>query len=161
MEICLPALPFALFAGVANLFLEKQTAFAFGKLSVPFGLLSFLVILLKTFLTVSSVVLLFATTAQKSLIAALSAIKVPGLLLVQLSMSLRYLSILTDETQRMSAAYLLRSVLTKGFTLPMPADSLTFAAAQLPTCGTHLCCNDVPGLQIRFDFPRSSIACVL
>ena len=111
------ALPFAVFAGVSNVFLDRTPVLSLGGIAVSGGVLSFLVLLLKTYLTVMAVLLLVSTTTLASLSALLSRIRVPAVFLMQLSMTYRYLSVLLEEAGTMMTAYALRRRSGKGILL--------------------------------------------
>jgi cobalt/nickel transport system permease protein len=103
------ALPFALFAGLSNLILMRETAFTLGALPVSFGLLSFFSLILKTGLSVCAVLILIATTPFTALAEALTAPRFLRPLGLQLALSYRYLFTLLGEAEAMWTAYSLRS----------------------------------------------------
>ncbi len=98
------ALPFALFAGVSNLFFEPMAN----------GLASLVVLVEKTLLTVSAVVILMATTPSPKLFASLRLIGIPKALVTVLMLTLRYLTLIASEAGRMARAYRLRAGGEKG-----------------------------------------------
>ncbi len=100
----LVALPFALFAGVSNLFFEPLAD----------GIASLVVLVAKTILTVSAVVILMATTPSPRLFATLRRIGVPKLLVTVLMLGIRYLTLIADEAGRMARAYRLRARTDRG-----------------------------------------------
>jgi cobalt/nickel transport system permease protein len=103
------ALPFALFAGVSNLFMMRETAFTINGLAVSRGLVSFASIMLKTLLCVSSVLILAATTPFNDLCALLTGSRGFAVFGLQLALTYRYISVLIDQAQGMWTAYMLRS----------------------------------------------------
>ncbi|MBO4302707.1 cobalt ECF transporter T component CbiQ [Methanosarcinaceae archaeon] len=104
-----PALPFALFGGVSNIIFDTAPAMVFGPLTVSFGMLSFVSILLKTVLTVTAVLILIATTPITVIATQLIRLHVPAVFVLQLTMTYRYISVLVGEVSTMMTAYLIRS----------------------------------------------------
>ena len=108
------ALPFSLFAGVSNIIFDTKTAFFIGNFVVSFGLLSFFVILLKTYLLVMAVLILVSTTTLQALSGQMVRLKVPAVIVMLIMMTYRYISILLNEASSMITAYTLRSPKGKG-----------------------------------------------
>ena len=108
------ALPFSLLAGISNIIFDTETAFLVGGIGISFGLISFLTIILKTYLTVMAVLILVATTSMQNLSAQMVRLKVPADLVMQITMTYRYIGILINEAATMFTAYLLRSPKQKG-----------------------------------------------
>ena len=73
------------------------------------GLTFFATVLLKSWTSVTAAVLLTATTPQIELLRALRAFRVPSIIIMIVSMTYRYLFVLTDEAQRMLRARQSRS----------------------------------------------------
>ena len=103
------ALPFCLFAGLSNVLFERNTAIVICNIPFSFGILSFVTIILKTYLTVTSVLLLSATTPMNGIFSQLIKLKIPSIIVIQLSIMYRYITILADEASTLFNAYLLRS----------------------------------------------------
>ncbi|MDR0382788.1 MAG: energy-coupling factor transporter transmembrane protein EcfT [Spirochaetaceae bacterium] len=103
------ALPFALFAGISNLLIMRETAFTVGGVPVSAGAVSFASIMLKTLLCVSAVLILTATTPFNDICALLTRRRGLGALGLQFALTYRYISALIDEAQCMWTAYLLRA----------------------------------------------------
>lgn len=108
------ALPFAVFAGLANMVFDTAPAFFIGGLSISYGAVSFAVILIKTYLAVMAVLILAATTTLQELSHQLVRIKVPAVLVMLITMIYRYLGVLLSEASTMMTAYALRSPGAKG-----------------------------------------------
>jgi cobalt/nickel transport system permease protein len=104
----LPALPFSLMGGIGNLLVMREGVFSLGPWTVTAGMVSFVSILLKSFLTVSALLLLMALTPFTRLMAQLRLLRLPPLICLQLTMTYRYLSVLWDEAAAMVTAYTLR-----------------------------------------------------
>lgn len=107
-------LPFCVLAGIANLFADRETAIRLGMLSVSYGMISFLSIIMKAILSAAAVLILAATTPAASLSSQLIRFHVPAPIVLQLNMTYRYLSVLMDEASTMYTAYLLRTPGQKG-----------------------------------------------
>jgi cobalt/nickel transport system permease protein len=70
--------------------------------------------MLKTFLTVSAVLLLVATSRFTDICAQLAALRVPKILCLQLAMTYRYTGLLLREAASMTLAYFLRAPRRRG-----------------------------------------------
>lgn len=113
----LVALPFTLFAGLSNLFLNREAVFWIGGLTVTGGVLGFCSIMEKTVLTVSAILVLIATTSMKELLQVLFQLKLPPIMILQFTMTFRYLGLLANEALVMYHAYILRTPGVKGIRL--------------------------------------------
>jgi len=103
------ALPFAFFATIFNIFIDHEPLVIIGGVSVSGGLLSFLTAMIKTVVTVSSVILLSATTTITDITMSLKKMFVPQILITQILLLYRYLLLLCNETFNISTAATLRS----------------------------------------------------
>jgi len=103
------ALPFCLFAGIFNAFLDRETAAAIGNIYVSFGVLSLATILLKMYLCVMAALLLVATTPFTELTAQMRRIHIPMVFVMVFEMTYRYIGVLLEEVRSMATAYRLRS----------------------------------------------------
>lgn len=108
------ALPFVLLMGLSNVLLEPVAYFTLWGLDISRGLVSLIVLMEKALLAVSAVLILMATTPLARLLSGLRSLGVPKVLLMVLLLSVRYLSLLAGEADRMGRAYHLRSVKAKG-----------------------------------------------
>lgn len=108
------ALPFCLFAGISNVFLDRGTAVQLGMLSISFGMLSLFVILLRTVLCVAAVLILVAVTPFRELTDELRRLHLPNIFITLLEMIYRYIGVLLEEAATMFTAYRLRSRTRKG-----------------------------------------------
>lgn len=111
---CGLALPFAFFAGVSNLFFQTDILYHIGGVAITKGLVTFSSLMLKAVLTVMAVLVLAASTSMNRLIYALISLHIPSLLVIQLMMTYRYMSVLLNEASLMYHAYLLRAPGQKG-----------------------------------------------
>lgn len=107
-------LSFVLFAGFSNILFDTEPAAAIGALTITSGMLSCASILFKTCLTVMAVLLLVSTTTMRELSRQLLRLHVPEIIVMLVTMTYRYLSILLAEAATMHTAYLLRAPEEKG-----------------------------------------------
>ncbi|MCS7260240.1 MAG: cobalt ECF transporter T component CbiQ [Anaerolineae bacterium] len=110
----LVALPFALVAVTLVFTLPGRTLFTLQlgswELSASeAGLVRFLSILTRSWLSVQLAILLIATTRIPDLLHALRHLRVPGLLVTILAFMIRYLAVLVDEVARLLRARQARS----------------------------------------------------
>ena len=105
----LPAIVIAAAAGAANPFIDSKTAFSIFEIGVPFGAVSLATLALKAYLCAASAVVFAKCTTPHETAEALSALKVPKAVVLQLLLTARYLGTLSEEASRMSRAYALRS----------------------------------------------------
>ncbi len=94
--------------GILNPLFERQT-FILGGVVLSTGWITFLSILIKGALTVTAALLLVATTGMDRLARALRMLGVPRIFVLQLLLTYRYISVLTEEVARMQRAYALRA----------------------------------------------------
>ncbi len=80
-----------------------------GGQDVSSGWLTFISIFIKSVLTVTAGILLISTTGIDRLSSALRMLKVPKIFVLQLLLTYRYISVLAEETYRLSTAYSLRA----------------------------------------------------
>jgi cobalt/nickel transport system permease protein len=106
---------FAVFVGLFNPLLDRHLETHVLGIPITGGWLSLISILLKSFLTLSAVLLLIATTSFPRICHALRQLGLPEVFVVQLLFLYRYLFVLMDETTRMVRARELRSFGTRGF----------------------------------------------
>lgn len=103
------ALPFVACAGLANLVIDRVIITTVWDIGISGGVISFAVLILKTLLTVSSVLILAGTTPLDSLAAGLRRLHVPCVLVVQFVLTWRYLEMLMTEAAHTWRAYRLRA----------------------------------------------------
>ncbi|MBP1756648.1 MAG: cbiQ2 [Firmicutes bacterium] len=111
------ALPFTLFAGLSNMFFSKEAAMMLGGIIITKGMLVFVSILIKTILSVMSVLILVSTTSMNDLLYAMLYLHIPTIIVLQIMMTFRYLSVLAGEISVMYHAYILRAPREKGIKL--------------------------------------------
>ena len=103
------ALPFSLMGGLSNVIFMRNIDFYIGSFAVTDGMISFVCIMLKTFLTVFAALILISTTPFTEITRRLNMLFVPKILCLLLVMTYRYLSVLLNEAFTMYTAYILRS----------------------------------------------------
>lgn len=106
-------MPFIIGIGILNPLFDNHTVMV-GDFYISRGWITFLSIFIKGILTVSTSILLIATTGMDRLAAALRMLKVPKIFVLQLLLTYRYISILIEEVSRMQRAYSLRAPGQKG-----------------------------------------------
>ncbi len=104
----LPALPLVLGVGALNPVLDHN-AVVVGGMAISAGWLSLASIVLRCVLSVVAALLLVAVAGMGGVATALRSLKTPRLLVVQLTMTFRYLHVLGAESGRMALAYRLRA----------------------------------------------------
>jgi len=107
-------MPLLLGLGVLNPFIDDAPVMLAGGFSLAAGWLSFLSLLLKGGLTITAGLCLVAACGLPRLALALRRFGVPELLVLQLLLMSRYLSLLLEEGSRIHAAWRLRSAGTGG-----------------------------------------------
>lgn len=108
LRLVLAASPFALLLGAASPFFETAPVGEVFGIPVSGGVLSLISIVLRFALCTSTLLVLVATTPLPRLARALRRLGAPGVVSVQLLLLYRYLFLLLDEGERLSAARLLR-----------------------------------------------------
>jgi cobalt/nickel transport system permease protein len=98
-------LPFCLFVGISNLFLERETAFVIGNIAVSYGAVSLGVILFRACLCVTAALLLVALTPFTELTAQLRRLKLPEIFVMLFEMTYRYIAVLFSEDSNKQTAY--------------------------------------------------------
>lgn len=108
------ALPFVLGVGIFNPIYDRQVIAVIAGVAVSAGWVSFLSIMLRCCLTVIAALLLISVEGIVGFSAALRALKVPSILVMQLALTFRYIHVLGEEAERMALAYRLRAPGQKG-----------------------------------------------
>ncbi|XOQ44580.1 MAG: cobalt ECF transporter T component CbiQ [Clostridium sp.] len=109
----LVAVPFCLFAGISNLYLDRVELWRFGSITISAGAVSLMSILMRTILCVAAVLSLVAVTPFIQLTDQLRRLRIPNIFVVLFEMTYRYISVLVEEGSSMVTAYLLRYPGTK------------------------------------------------
>lgn len=104
------ACPFALLLGIFNPLFDRSTHHLYPGIDLSGGWISLASILFRFLLTVSAVLILMATTGLPRLASAFAQMGVPRILVTQVLMLYRYLSLLPREAARMTRAHSLRAL---------------------------------------------------
>ena len=96
------ALPFVLFAGISNLIINRETAFSIGRIAITYGLISFVVLIIRTMFSVWALLILIATTRFSDLTKQLIRLHIPPLIY-------RYIGVLAEEVSTMLVSYRLKN----------------------------------------------------
>lgn len=107
-------LPLIIGIGIFNPILDQKPAFLFGYITLTYGWISFISILIKCLLTVIASLILISTTGMTNLGIALRILKVPKLIVLQLLLTYRYINVLMEEVILTTTAYSLRAPRAKG-----------------------------------------------
>ena len=102
------ALPFCLFAGISNLIFDRTVITQVGIIPISGGMLSFMMLLCRTILCVSAILILVALTPFHELMDQLRRFHVPELIVTLLEMVYRYIGVLAEEASGMVTALRLR-----------------------------------------------------
>lgn len=116
--LLLVALPLTFFTGLSSIWLNQHTWAMIGGLSISYGVLGGLSLMIKCLLTVAVVTALMATTRIADLCNTLRFLHVPTVCIFQLLLCFRYIRVLLEEAEQMSMAYLLRSPAANSIRLP-------------------------------------------
>ena len=106
--------PFAVFIGIFNPLLDSGQISIVNGYTISAGWLSFISILLKFTLTVSTALLLVATTSFPGVCHALRQLGLPSIFVSQLFFLYRYIFVLMEETVRIVRARNMRSFGDRG-----------------------------------------------
>lgn len=107
-------LPLVCFVGLWNPFFDRAVIFRAGNIAVTGGMVSFVTLMLKGIFALMASFLLIATTNIEKICYALRMLHVPELLVTQLLITYRYISLLLREAGTMMSAYQLRAPGQKG-----------------------------------------------
>lgn len=110
-------LPFLLLIGISNLIMDRATVFNISGFVITKGMISFVSILLKTGMSVSSIYLLIATTKSSKLLMGFQMLHIPNMFLIQFELIFRYIGVLVEEARNMYYAYRLRTPGIKGIVI--------------------------------------------
>ena len=107
-------LPLVCIIGIFNPLFDRAPAAVFFGVTVSGGVISMITLMIKAVLTVLASYLLIATTSIEKLCYALRKIHVPQMIVVELLLIYRYISVLLAEAGRITQAYSLRAPGQKG-----------------------------------------------
>ncbi len=106
-------LPIVALVGIANLLLDR-TPVMVGGIIITTGLLSMISVMLKGVFAVLAAYILIATTTIEQICYALRILHMPDILVTQILLTYRYISVLLKEVNRTTQAYQLRAPKQKG-----------------------------------------------
>ena len=106
-------LPLVCVVGLANPFFDR-TAVWIGSVCVRAGVISMLTLMLKGIFAVLASYLLVATTTLEQICYALQLLHVPRMIVTQILLTGRYLTLLLAEVNRTTQAYVLRAPSQRG-----------------------------------------------
>lgn len=106
---------FALFIGIFNPLIDRQIFTSFLGLPISGGWISFLSIMLKFFLAITSALLLIATTSFPGICHALQRMGIPEIFVSQLLFLYRYIFVLVEEAMKIVRARDMRSFEKRGY----------------------------------------------
>jgi len=111
------ALPFCLFAGIANVLFDRAAAFAVGDIIISFGTVSLFTILFRAYLCVMAVLVLISVTPFQEIVNSMRWLRMPHIFVIVFEMTYRYIGVLFEEAYSMYVAYSLRSADAKGIAM--------------------------------------------
>lgn len=106
-------LPLVCFVGILNPFLDRNYILLDG-IKVSAGLLSMITLILKGVFSVLASYLLIATTSVDKLCYAFRVLHLPRAVVTQFMLTYRYITVLLEEVNRVTQAYMLRAPYQKG-----------------------------------------------
>lgn len=101
-------LPLVCFIGILNPFFDKNYILVAG-IRVSAGVLSMITLIMKGIFSVLASYLLIATTSVDKLCYAFCMIHIPKTIVTQFMLTFRYITVLLEETDRITQAYMLRA----------------------------------------------------
>lgn len=107
-------LPLVCAVGIWNPILDREPVLTIGMFTVTSGMISFLTLLIKGVLSLMVSFLLIATTNIEKICYALRMLHVPAILVTQILITYRYISLLLKEAGTMFQTYSLRAPGQKG-----------------------------------------------
>lgn len=110
-------LPIVCIVGIANPFFDRAVVTRIGEIGVTGGVLSMLTLMLKAVLSVLASYLLIVTTSIEKICYALQQAHFPQILVTEVLLIYRYISVLLAETRRVTQAYHLRAPGQKGIAI--------------------------------------------
>ncbi|MEW6087917.1 MAG: cobalt ECF transporter T component CbiQ [bacterium] len=107
--------PFALMVGIFNPILDRKILISLFGLGISGGWISYFSIIIKFILTISSVLILIATTSFPGICMAMEKLGLPSIFVLQLMFIYRYIFVLGEEVVRTNNARELRSFGKRGY----------------------------------------------
>lgn len=107
-------LPLVCFVGVFNPFFDRQFFIQIGTFQVTTGMISMLTLMIKGILSVLASYLLIATTSIEKICYAMRLIHIPSVIVTQILLTYRYVTLLLTEANHIMQSYSLRAPNQKG-----------------------------------------------
>ena len=104
-------MPFIIILGISNPIFDKTGWFMINGIIISKGWLSFFSLVIKCILTVTAGIIFIGTTKVEDIALALRKIYIPKIMVTQIILTYRYISVLGEEVDRIKKAYSLRSPL--------------------------------------------------
>ena len=102
-------LPLVCFVGLFNPIFDRQVIGHIGTAPLTAGMLSMVTLMIKGIYSVLAAYLLIATTSIEKICYALRLVHIPAILVTQVLLTYRYVTVLLEEANRMTQAYSLRA----------------------------------------------------
>ena len=107
-------LPLACFVGILNPFFDRQVMLQIGTLQVTAGMVSMLTLMIKGILSILAAYLLIATTSIEKICYAMRLLRIPTVMVTQVLLMYRYVTLLLTEANHMFQSYSLRAPNQRG-----------------------------------------------
>lgn len=107
-------LPMICFIGILNPFFDHVLVFKVGNIIITGGIVSMITLILKGIYTLMASFLLIATTGIEGICYALRMLHIPNMIVTQILLSYRYITLLMSEANAVFEAYSLRAPKEKG-----------------------------------------------
>ncbi|MFU0826190.1 MAG: Cobalt ECF transporter T component CbiQ [Lachnoclostridium sp.] len=107
-------LPLVFLIGIFNPLLDRQPLYKIGGIIITGGFLSMITLILKGIYALMAAFLLIATTGIERICYAMRLLHVPGILVTQILLTYRYITVLLREADGVYEAYSLRAPGEKG-----------------------------------------------
>lgn len=107
-------LPFLCVIGIFNPFYDHTPVIIFGKYLLSGGIISLITLMIKGMLTLMAAFLLIATTGMERICYAFRLLHTPGMIVTQVLLTYRYITLLLKEANAVMEAYSLRAPKHKG-----------------------------------------------
>lgn len=98
-------LPLVCFVGLFNPIFDRQVIGHIGTVPLTAGMLSMVTLMIKGIYSVLAAYLLIATTSIEKICYALRLLHIPAILVTQVLLTYRYVTVLLEEANRMTQAY--------------------------------------------------------
>ena len=102
-------LPLVCFVGLFNPFFDRTPIAQVGGLVITTGMISMVTLMIKGVYSVLASYLLIATTPIEKICYAMRLLKIPAVVVTQIQLSYRYVTVLLGEASRIMQAYSLRA----------------------------------------------------